>query len=190
MMAQLVEQRIRNAWVVGSIPTSGSIFMGGACRGGNRRIHASLAQLVEQLTLNQFVHGSSPWRGTISFLVRLADGKAGFYLLQNRGIERRIEEILLNLKKVTTSAWGGWRGISCLSLLSHRCLKFPFCRKRFSIDSSWPWLTFHPALRRKIIIGDIFQMFIGRLKFFNMRSYRWICSNDPFPVVDTVLGRR
>lgn len=33
-MAQLVEQRIRNAWVVGSIPTSGSIFMGGACRGG------------------------------------------------------------------------------------------------------------------------------------------------------------
>ena len=34
LLAQLVEQRIRNAWVVGSIPTSGSIFMGGACRGG------------------------------------------------------------------------------------------------------------------------------------------------------------
>ena len=99
-----------------------------------RNVLGSLAQLVEQLTLNQFVHGSSPWRGTISFLVRLADGKAGFYLLQNKGIERRIEKILLNLKKVTTSAWGGWRGISCLSLLSHRCLKFPFCRKRFSID--------------------------------------------------------
>ena len=65
-----VEQRIRNAWVVGSIPTSGSIFMGGACRGGNRRIHASLAQLVEQLTLNQFVHGSSPWRGTIRLFLQ------------------------------------------------------------------------------------------------------------------------
>ena len=48
-MAQLVEQRIRNAWVAGSSPAIGS----------------DMAQLVEQRIRNAWVAGSSPAIGSL-----------------------------------------------------------------------------------------------------------------------------
>ncbi len=53
-MAQLVEQRIRNAWVTGSSPVFGS---------------AEMAQLVEQRIRNAWVTGSSPVFGSIKICV-------------------------------------------------------------------------------------------------------------------------
>ncbi len=63
--SSVVEQRIRNAWVVSSNLTSGSDSpFGWVAMCGIPRHCASVAQLVEQLTLNQFVRGSSPRGGT------------------------------------------------------------------------------------------------------------------------------
>ena len=63
-MAQLVEQRIRNAWVAGSSPAIGSLF----CKKSQQSTHGSdsfflqadLAQLVEHWLPKPRVAGSSP----------------------------------------------------------------------------------------------------------------------------------
>ena len=53
-MAQLVEQRIRNAWVPGSSPGIGSLFL--MCD----RVYAAIAQLVEHSLPKPEVTGSNP----------------------------------------------------------------------------------------------------------------------------------
>ena len=60
-MAQLVEQRIRNAWVAGSSPAIGSLFYRGSATRVLTLFHfADLAQLVEHWLPKPRVAGSSP----------------------------------------------------------------------------------------------------------------------------------
>ena len=61
-MAQLVEQRIRNAWVAGSSPAIGSLFLGSQTFTGLTPFStpADLAQLVEHWLPKPRVAGSSP----------------------------------------------------------------------------------------------------------------------------------
>ena len=68
-MAQLVEQRIRNAWVAGSSPAIGSLYIrsqSSSLQGtdsffmAHRRVQADLAQLVEHWLPKPRVAGSSP----------------------------------------------------------------------------------------------------------------------------------
>ncbi len=66
-MAQLVEQRIRNAWVAGSSPAIGSLSMKSQnfhvlalFYSGEDSFHAELAQLVEHWLPKPRVAGSSP----------------------------------------------------------------------------------------------------------------------------------
>ena len=67
-MAQLVEQRIRNAWVAGSSPAIGSLPMESGFRDSDSfllKVHcivikAGLAQLVEHWLPKPRVAGSSP----------------------------------------------------------------------------------------------------------------------------------
>ena len=70
-MAQLVEQRIRNAWVAGSSPAIGSLYFLSQNKHGNMRVlalfhlrslqtQAELAQLVEHWLPKPRVAGSSP----------------------------------------------------------------------------------------------------------------------------------
>ena len=62
-MAQLVEQRIRNAWVAGSSPAIGSLlfsFSSHELSYNNDASQAELAQLVEHWLPKPRVAGSSP----------------------------------------------------------------------------------------------------------------------------------
>ena len=60
-MAQLVEQRIRNAWVAGSSPAIGSLSSGVRIQhSGSFFLPADLAQLVEHWLPKPRVAGSSP----------------------------------------------------------------------------------------------------------------------------------
>ena len=62
-MAQLVEQRIRNAWVAGSSPAIGSLFHSGVriiVGSDSNLFQADLAQLVEHWLPKPRVAGSSP----------------------------------------------------------------------------------------------------------------------------------
>ena len=58
-MAQLVEQRIRNAWVAGSSPAIGS-FHSEESESSDSFLFAELAQLVEHWLPKPRVAGSSP----------------------------------------------------------------------------------------------------------------------------------
>ena len=82
--SSVVEQRIRNAWVVSSNLTSGSPSTGNGGGAGAAGLHASVAQLVEQLTLNQFVRGSSPRGGTKTAGSFIAGLPAVFFACQGR----------------------------------------------------------------------------------------------------------
>ena len=60
-MAQLVEQRIRNAWVAGSSPAIGSLSSGVTIKVDDSFfVQAELAQLVEHWLPKPRVAGSSP----------------------------------------------------------------------------------------------------------------------------------